>query len=290
MMCSLCLILQLILLTIKGIDVGDYLYYDDLNGKPYTIGYDERSFIINGTRTLFLGGAIHYPRVPYYQWKEMLINMKSDGLNHIQTYIYWNIHEPTYNFNGTHIYNYNDRANITKYLQIAKDVGMFVNVRIGPFVNSEWKFGGLPPYLLHVNGLIFRDNNHKWKTYMEIFVKEIATKIKPYTAQYGGPVFLSQIENEYHGKGPNATLYINWCADLAYSLNLSIPFGMCNGLSSNKTINTCNGRNCYTKYVPTHSQLYPGQPLAWTEDESGFEQWTGKEYTINETCFSNRSP
>ena len=40
----------------------NYVYYSELGGKPYTITYDKRSFFINGRRTLFLGGAVHYPR------------------------------------------------------------------------------------------------------------------------------------------------------------------------------------------------------------------------------------
>ena len=112
------------------------------------------------------------------KWRQILTNMKQDGLNHVQTYIYWNIHEPTYNFNGTHIYNYNDRSNITQYLEIAKEVGMFVNVRIGPFVNSV-------DYLHTYYVITINYGNN----IMSEFVYEIADKIRPYTAQYGGLVF-----------------------------------------------------------------------------------------------------
>ena len=39
-----------------------YLSYSDFRGKPYTVTYDKRSFLLNGERSLFLGGSIHYPR------------------------------------------------------------------------------------------------------------------------------------------------------------------------------------------------------------------------------------
>ena len=39
-----------------------YLAYTDFRGKPYTVTYDKRSFMLNGKRSLFLGGSIHYPR------------------------------------------------------------------------------------------------------------------------------------------------------------------------------------------------------------------------------------
>ena len=266
-----------------NVPVGDFIQYDDLGGKPYTVTSDERSFIINGKRTLLLGGTVHYPRMSYYEWRNMLTQMKADGLNHVQTYVFWNLHEPTYNFNGTHIYNYEGRANITQYFEIAKEVGIFINVRIGPFVAAEWRFGSLPPYLLHVPGLIFRGYEKQWMSYMQGFVEEIATKIRPYLAKNGGPVILAQIENEYHGGGTNGTLYVNWCGELAMSLKFDIPWVMCNGESSNLTINTYNGNNGFKSYLPNHAKNFPGQPMGWTENEGWFQAWQGDDYNANQT-------
>ena len=45
-----------------GISAGNYMYFDEVKGKPYTVASDERSWIMNGKRTLLLGGSIHYPR------------------------------------------------------------------------------------------------------------------------------------------------------------------------------------------------------------------------------------
>lgn len=39
-----------------------FLAYTDFQGKPYTVTYDERSFFLNGKRSLFLAGSVHYPR------------------------------------------------------------------------------------------------------------------------------------------------------------------------------------------------------------------------------------
>ena len=48
---------------------------------------------------------------------------------------------------------------------------------------------------------------------------------------------------------------------------------MCNGQSANNTINVCNGGDCAATYAPTHAQLYPEQPLGWTENEGWFQSW-----------------
>ena len=126
---------------------------------------------------------------------------------------------------------------------------------------------------------------------MKTFVEEIATKIRPYLAKNGGPVILAQIENEYHGGGVNGSLYVDWCGQLAISLNFSIPWIMCNGESSNLTINTCNGNDCYSKYMAQHIKQYADQPLAWTENEGWYQTWEGgQDYNANQTGHSNRSP
>ena len=95
---------------------------------------------------------------------------------------------------------------------------------------------------------------------MKSFVDEISNIVRPYLAKNGGPIILAQIENEIH---TSDTAYVEWCGELAASENLGIPWVMCNGQSANNTINTCNGNNCYSSYVPSHDTRYPGQPLAW---------------------------
>ncbi|KAG8364406.1 hypothetical protein BUALT_Bualt19G0125500 [Buddleja alternifolia] len=58
------------------------------------VTYDERSIIINGTRELLFSGSIHYPRSTPEMWPDIIKRAKEGGLNLIQTYVFWNIHEP----------------------------------------------------------------------------------------------------------------------------------------------------------------------------------------------------
>ncbi|ETO20383.1 beta-galactosidase [Reticulomyxa filosa] len=113
---------------------GPFLYYNSLKGQPYNVTYDERSFIINGQRTLLLGGSVHYPRLSVLQWDDILTKARDDGLNHVEVYVFWNLHEPTYDFSGNHVYIWTDRANLPLFLQKCKENDLFVNLRIGPYV------------------------------------------------------------------------------------------------------------------------------------------------------------
>ena len=218
----------LILISSASVPTGPFLRYSDLNGKPYTVTTDNRSWIINGTRSILLGGSIHYPRLSVGQWKPILSKMIDDGLNHAEVYVFWNIHEPLYDFSGKHVYNYSGRANLPLFLETAKEVGLFVNLRIGPYVCAEWSFGGLPTWLLHVNNISFRDANPQWESYMQTFVQEIANISQPYLAQNGGPIILAQIENEYHG----SSSYVEWCGKLTTEVNMDVSW-VCNSHTPN---------------------------------------------------------
>ena len=252
--------------------------YSNLGGKPYTITYDERSFIVNGKRTLFLSGAVHYPRSMPDVWQRFLGEMTHDGLNMVQSYVFWSMHEPK----RGQPYNFEGNANLTHFIEMAAAAGLFVNLRIGPFVAAEWAYGGLPAWLNEVPGIKLRSNNSVWEMEMARFVSDIAKLVEPYLARNGGPIVMAQIENEFHW---DDGAYVEWCGKLAESLHLDIPWLMCNGDSAKNTINTCNGNDC-TKYAEDHAGKYPGQPLMWTENEGWYQEWSRP----SDYPWNNRSP
>lgn len=116
------------------------LHYHDVqakSGRGYNVSYDNRSFIINGERTLLLSGAVHYPRVEACEWSKVFREMFLDGLNTVQTYIYWNLHQSE--MGGG--YDFSGNKNWTLFVEKAGQAGLFVVLRIGPFVASEWDYG-----------------------------------------------------------------------------------------------------------------------------------------------------
>jgi hypothetical protein len=72
-----------------AVDQPPFITYDQLGGQPYTVTHDNRSFMINGQRSLLLGGSFHYPRSSPGDWPLFFEKAKQDGLNHIQTYVFW---------------------------------------------------------------------------------------------------------------------------------------------------------------------------------------------------------
>ena len=100
-------------------------------------------FEYNGKPVRLLSGAIHYFRVVPEYWRDRLLKLKSCGLNTVETYVAWNIHEPK-----PGEFYFEELADIVKFVETAEEVGLFVIIRPGPYICAEWEFGGLPAWLL----------------------------------------------------------------------------------------------------------------------------------------------
>jgi beta-galactosidase len=100
------------------------------------VSYDRRSLVINGRRRILLSGSIHYPRSTPEMWPGLIQKAKDGGLDVIQTYVFWNGHEPV---QGQ--YYFSDRYDLVRFVKLVKQAGLYVHLRIGPYVCAEWNFG-----------------------------------------------------------------------------------------------------------------------------------------------------
>ncbi|PWA84722.1 glycoside hydrolase, family 35 [Artemisia annua] len=87
----------------------------------------------------------------------------------------------------------------------------------------------------------------------------------------GGPIILSQIENEYgaesHAFGAAGHAYLTWAAKMAVGLNTGVPWVMCKQDDApDPIINTCNGFYC-DYFSPNNKET---KPTMWTEAWSGW--------------------
>lgn len=60
----------------------------------HNVTYDGKSLFVNGRRELLFSGSIHYTRSTPDMWPDILDKARHGGLNVIQTYVFWNAHEP----------------------------------------------------------------------------------------------------------------------------------------------------------------------------------------------------
>lgn len=95
--------------------------------------------------------------------------------------------------------------NFTRLFDIAKDLGLYVIFRPGPYVNAESSAGGFPPWLTTGDYGTLRNNDSRytdaWKPYME----KMSEVVLPHAVTNGGNVILYQLENEYGNQWTNVT-------------------------------------------------------------------------------------
>lgn len=229
------------------------------------VTYDGRALLLNGTRRMLFSGEMHYTRSTPEMWPKIIAKARKGGIDVIQTYVFWNVHEPVqgkYNFEG--------RYNIVKFIREIQAQGLYVSLRIGPFIEAEWKYGGFPFWLHEVPNITFRTDNEPFKQHMQGFVTHMVNMMKNEGLYYpqGGPIIISQIENEYQmvepAFGPGGPRYVQWAASLAVGLQTGVPWMMCKQNDApDPIINTCNGLICGETFVGPNS---PNKPALWTEN------------------------
>ena len=160
------------------------------------IKFDKHSLIIDGKREFIRSGAFHYFRSPGYNIAlDRFSKMKAMGYNAVDLYFYWQYHSKKrgeYDFSGL--------KDVRQVLKAAKDVGLFVIARPGPFINAEVNAGGFPLWLLENKNVIPRNrigtDYHYSEAYMEL-MREWYDVIVPIIIEFNDNVIAFQIENEY---------------------------------------------------------------------------------------------
>ncbi|KAK9131170.1 hypothetical protein Sjap_011657 [Stephania japonica] len=173
----------------KSFEIGDDKFWKD--GKPFQI----------------IGGDVHYFRIVPQYWEDRLLRAKALGLNTIQTYVPWNLHEPR---SGEWVFQ--GIADIEAFLKLCQKLGFLVMLRPGPYIcavfisilrKGFWicatvGFRGFPAWLLGIEpSLRLRSSDPAYLQLVERWWGILLPKIVPLLYSSGGPIIMVQIENEY---------------------------------------------------------------------------------------------
>ena len=159
-----------------------------------TFSADSSSFLVNGAPKVFVSGEIHMARTPQSQWKEQLMRMKSGGLDMVAVYFFWIHHEEIENE-----FEFGGRRNVSLFLNTAKEVGLKVLARIGPWCHGEVRNGGHPDWLIERaqrDGFALRNNNTVYMSYVKRWYTALAREMKSLFFKDGGPIVAVQVDNE----------------------------------------------------------------------------------------------
>ncbi len=174
------------------------------NTAKHTFVVKDDGFALDGKPFQIISGEMHYPRIPKEYWRDRMLKAKAMGLNTICTYVFWNVHEPK-----PGKFRFSDNADLAEFVRTAQKEGLWVIVRPGPFVCSEWEFGGYPAWLLKDPNLVVRSLDPKFTRYVERYMARLGKELKPLMISQGGPIIMAQVENEYGSYGHDHA-YMAW--------------------------------------------------------------------------------
>jgi glycosyl hydrolase family 35 len=102
---------------------------------------------VDGQPFIMHGAAFFYHRIPRDRWVEVLLHLKSLGINTIDLYPLWNWQQPeegVLDFDG----HTNPRRDLKYLLRLIDLMDFKLTFRPGPYLTDEWRNGGYPDWLL----------------------------------------------------------------------------------------------------------------------------------------------
>ena len=202
-----CLTLVVFTISTNGLPVKvDYESVSE-STPSFVPDFNNRYFLKDGKPFNYISGIFHYTRVLPHYWELRLRQMKAAGLDAIQTYVFWNVHEPK-----PGVYDFNGNQDIIRFIELAHKVGLLVVLRIGPYVCAEWDLGGMPSWLLTRKGINLRSRDTVYMSYVYMWLDVILPKILPLLYSKGGPIIMLQYENEYGSFGSDKVYLSNLVA------------------------------------------------------------------------------
>ena len=176
-----------------------------------TFKIQDGSFLLDGEEFRVLSGAMHYFRVHPDLWRHRLAMLRAMGLNTVETYVPWNLHEPRQG-------DFRRMTELGEFLDAAAAEGLLAIVRPGPYICAEWDNGGLPSWLTgHV-----RTSDPEYLGHVDRFFDQLIPQVVERQVTRGGNVIMVQAENEYGSFGSDQ-VYLQHLADGLQRRGIEVP-------------------------------------------------------------------
>ncbi|MFJ2954335.1 beta-galactosidase family protein [Streptomyces sp. NPDC087270] len=237
---------------------------------------DREGLRLDGEPFRIISGALHYFRVHPGQWRDRLRKARLLGLNTVDTYVPWNLHEPR-----PGEFRADGGLDLERFLELARDEGLYVLLRPGPYICGEWEGGGLPAWLLADPDIRLRSTDPRFLGAVERFLAELMPRVAPYLGSRGGPVLAVQVENEFGAYGDDQP-YLLRLAEILREQGVDVPLFTCDqpgDLARGSLPGVLATANFGSRVAENLDRLrahQPEGPLMCTEFWNGwFDRWGG---------------
>ncbi len=185
----------------------------------HSVSFDSYSFLIDGQRTYLWSGEFHPYRLPSPElWKDIFQKMRAAGFNTASIYFFWGYHSPRegqYDFSGV--------RDMDRVLDAARDAGIYVIARPGPYINAEVDSGGFPLWLT-TKKLRNRSTDPEYLRYSDEWLTQIDHILARHQLVDGkGTVIAYQVENEYYIGSDEGRAYMEHLESKARADGIVVP-------------------------------------------------------------------
>ncbi len=178
------------------------------------VAWDAHSLMLDGKRVVPVMGEMHYSRIPEDEWCAELRKMKEGGITIVATYVFWNhIEEVEGQF------DWSGQRDLRSFLELCREEGLPVILRLGPFCHGEVRNGGIPDWVFPK----VRKTRVQSEDFMRLvrpLYRQIFTQVQGLQWKDGGPVIACQFDNEYRGSGD----YLLALKREAAAIGFDLPF------------------------------------------------------------------
>jgi hypothetical protein len=163
----------------------------DTPAQRGAVGLRPSGLVLDGAEQVHLCASLFYFRVPREAWADRLAQVAASGYTLVDVYVPWNFHETApgrWDFTG--------RRDVGEFLDLARDAGLGVVARPGPYICSEWDGGALPAWLTLEDGLALRQAEPRYLRHVEAWFDQVMPLLAARQRDRGGAVVAVQVENE----------------------------------------------------------------------------------------------
>ncbi len=172
-----------------------------------------------------LCASLFYFRLPREQWRARLEQVRASGYTCVDVYLPWNFHETapgSWSFEG--------RRDVAAFLDLARETGLYVIARPGPYICSEWDGGALPAWLGLDPDLRVRQHEPRFLAQVTAWFDQVMPLLARRQYPAGGSVIMVQLENELDFFDcADRTGYLTDLRDQAIRHGITVPLIACAG-------------------------------------------------------------
>ncbi|KAH9915075.1 glycoside hydrolase superfamily [Fomitopsis serialis] len=264
------------------------------------VQWDNYTVFLNDQRMFLYFGEFHTWRLPVPDlWLDIFQKMAAAGLNGASVYIHWALTNP-----APGVLDFDDWRALQPIYDAAKQAGLFITLRPGPYINAETTAGGIALWATSEVAGTLRTNATDYYDAWTPYIGEVAASVIGNEVTDGGPILVIQVDNEYY-QSPETGVYFEELESAYRDAGIVIPLTYNDPGEGKNFVNGTGAVNIYgldsypqgfdcsnpyvwspvvTNYHSYHETTNPGEPWYMPEFQGGsFDPWGGPGYNACET-------